>query len=694
MSFLTSAGSRRTSQKKVSIPFIDWTLGLNPEQAKAVGHDYGPLLILAGAGSGKTTVLVARTGRLIQEEKALAKDICVLTFTNKSARELKHRVSAKVGSLAKGLWAGTFHSFGLQVCRRFHKHCGLSAHFGIVDQSDCNSIIKDLLKDVKNSTKDRFDVDKLRELINLRRTGATLHHEAQDEYHEMADFLTPKFVKRLELLGVVDFEGLLIRPLELFNEHPEILKKVQDSFSQVMVDEFQDTNHLQMKLIHRLVSEHKNITVVGDDDQSIYGWRGAEVKNILHFPKEFKNCEVIKLERNYRSSAEILAVANSVIAKNKNRHGKVLRSEVASESGTLPEIFILENEEDESDFIVTEIQNFLKQDFSYRDMAILYRSNTQGAFIESAFRRAQIPYSISGGTSIFDRREAKDIMAYLKQAISPNEVSLRRIINVPHRGIGDSSIERLSDFSKNTGLSFLAACAVWKDAGVSEKVGIQIEGLLSFLDELANKIIDIGLSETPGGRLLEIMNELGYKEYLFSITSDASVAEKKWTVVEIMARILDSYMKKRGYDFDTLKSFVDAMMLRDDLQEDDLSDKVQMMTLHASKGLEYPIVILAGLEEDLLPHKNLGSDIDEERRLFYVGLTRAKKRLVISRCQRRKKHGVVRPVAPSRFLLEIPKSLYQEYPMGARPVSGQEREDLVQNFLKKLSQKENSGNSI
>jgi DNA helicase-2/ATP-dependent DNA helicase PcrA len=663
-----------------------WTKGLNPEQAKAVEHSFGPLLILAGAGSGKTTVLVSRTGRLISEKVATPQEICVLTFTNKAARELKHRVSTKLGSQGKGLWAGTFHSFGLQILRRFHKQAGLSPYFGIVDQSDCNSIIKDLLKDVKNSTKEKFDVDRLLTMINDRRTGTAFKVEGEDEYHEMVEWLTPKFNKRLEVLGVVDFEGLLIKPLRLFKEHPDVLEKVQNSFSQVMVDEFQDTNRLQMNLIHEIVKSHHNISVVGDDDQSIYGWRGAEVKNILNFPKEFKGCEVIKLERNYRSSSEILAVANATIAKNKNRHGKVLRSEAASQTGTLPELFILDREEDECDFVVSEIQHFMRNEGrAYKDFAILYRSNTQGGLIESSLRRANIPYNISGGTSIFDRREIKDIMAYFKQALAPNEVSLRRIINVPSRGIGDATIEKLTEYSQAQKLSFLDACRLWKDAGIADRTGESITQLLQFLQNFPQQVLDFRVGSSPGAKLVDVMQELGYKQYVYDTAADPMSAEKKWIVVEILGRILDAYLGKRAYDLDSLKSFVDAMLLRDDVSgEEENPNKVQLMTLHASKGLEFPVVILAGLEEDLLPNKNLGSDIDEERRLFYVGVTRAKQRLVMSRCMQRKKNGVVRPVTPSRFLLEIPKELYKEFPLGARPVSGQERDDLVSSFLAKL----------
>ncbi len=664
---------------------MDWLKGLNPEQQKAVKHNYGPLLILAGAGSGKTTVLVSRTGRLISERVAQAAEICVLTFTNKAARELKHRVGVKLGNTGKGLWAGTFHSFGLQILRRFHKHAGLSPYFGIVDQSDCNAILKDLVKDIKNSGKDRFDVDKLLNMINDRRTGMAPSTEAFDEYHEMVEVLTPKFAKRLEHLGVVDFEGLLIKPLQLFRENPDILEKVQTSFSQVMVDEFQDTNRLQMDLIQQIVKGHGNITVVGDDDQSIYGWRGAEVKNILNFPQEFKSCEVIKLERNYRSSAEILAVANAAISKNKNRHGKVLRSQNAQDTGELPEVFVLEREEDECEFVVSEILNFQRNGYKYKDCAVLYRSNTQGGLIESSLRRANIPYNISGGTSIFDRREIKDMMAYLKQALAPNEVSLRRIINVPARGIGDTTIEKLSEFALKKRINFVDACRFWKEAEVQDKAGEAIDNLMTFIEELPKNILDFRVGSSPGAKLVEIFQGIGYREYVYSTAADPTSAEKKWMVVEIFGRILDAYLGRRSYDIENIKSFIDSMLLRDDMsEEEEEPNKVQLMTLHASKGLEFPVVILAGVEEDLLPHKNLGSDIDEERRLFYVGVTRAKKRLVMSRCQQRKRNGVVRPVAPSRFLLEIPKELYKEYPLGARPVVGQEREDLVANFLSKL----------
>ena len=331
---------------------MDWYKGLNPEQCSAVAHNYGPLLILAGAGSGKTTVLVSRTGRLIEDGIAEAAQICVLTFTNKAAKELKHRVQLKIGPKSKGLWAGTFHSFGLQLLRKNYKRIGLSASFGVLDQNDTGSIIKELLKEVKNSTKEKFDADKLSNLINLIRAGKRPPVGILEEYHELAEVLAPKYEKKLKSLGVTDFEGLLLEPLRLFKSHPEVLEGVQQHFSQIMVDEFQDTNLEQMKLINALSDSHKNLTAVGDDDQSIYGWRGAEISNILNFPHNYDKCEVVKLERNYRSVSTILDLGNEVISKNSKRHGKILKSTKTDHSNQKPEVFVLENEDEEADFVV------------------------------------------------------------------------------------------------------------------------------------------------------------------------------------------------------------------------------------------------------------------------------------------------------------------------------------------------------
>ncbi len=664
---------------------MDWLKGLNSEQIEAVNHNHGPLLILAGAGSGKTTVLVSRTGRLIDEKVAYAGQICVLTFTNKAARELKHRVQDRVGPLAKGLVAGTFHSFGLQLLRKNYHYLGLSPNFGVLDQSDSQSIIKELIKEVKNSTKEKFDADKLLNLVNILRAGKKIPPGHLDEYHELAEVLTPKYEKKLLLYGVTDFEGLLLEPLKLFKKHPEVLQKVQNQFSQIMVDEFQDTNSEQMKLVAFLADEHKNLTVVGDDDQSIYGWRGAQIANILNFPSDHKNCKVVKLEKNYRSVSSILDLGNEVISKNAKRHGKILRSTKTHIDSEKPEVFVLENEDEEADFVLREIQTLKQNNFNYSDVAILYRSNTQGAFIESSLRRAHIPYEISGGTSIFERKEAKDWLAYLKQALLPDEVSLRRIINTPPRGLGETTIEKISDYAKDHKVDFLTACKKWADVGVPVKQGETIEQFLKWLWVFPQRILDdTSLGATVSDRFQNLVREIGYRDFLSQTANDGLLFDRKWQVIEIVGRILESFLTKRDLSIVALKEFVDAMLLRDDTNDDKRKDQVQLMTFHASKGLEFPAVMLVGVEEDLLPHKRLGSDIDEERRLFYVGITRAQQKLILTYCRQRKKMGTIKPVFASRFLTETSKSLYSFYELGARPVSGQARDTLVSDFLSKL----------
>ena len=677
-----------------------WLKGLNPEQVQAVLHDHGPMLILAGAGSGKTTVLVSRTGRLIQSKVVRADQVLVLTFTNKAARELKHRVQNKIGEHAKGLLAGTFHSFGLQLLKKYWEQAGLPKDFGIIDATDAQAIIKDLLKEIKVVGKDRFDLERVLSIVNRRRTGEYLKNQAFDEYDEVAEVLTEKFVRRMDVLGVVDFEALLLKPIELFEKNPDILERVQNQYQQIMVDEFQDTNLVQMKLIRLLSKKNDNLTVVGDDDQSIYGWRGAKIENILSFPKENKNCKVVKLERNYRSFLPILDLANQVIAKNKNRHGKVLRAEKKNQGGTgaqLPELFILEREEDESELIVSEIQRLRGLGRRLKDMAVLYRSNSQGAWIESALRKNRIEYSISGGSSIFDRKEIKDIIAYLRQSVYPQDVTFKRIINTPPRGIGDTTIEKLNQFAQTHKISFLLATKKWREAEIHEKAGESLDSLQKFLWTLPSYLIEgsgdmefenlngsAAAANTPGERLLKVLRHIGYRDYLLQMSRQPGAGDKRWNLVEIFSRILDAALQKRGCDQHGLREFLDSLMLRDDDSDDESKDEVQLMTLHASKGLEFPVVILCGVEEDLLPHKSLGSDVDEERRLFYVGLTRAQEHLILTRCQQRLRNGVVKRVSPSRFLLEIPKDLYTEFAQGVRPVSGAAREELVAKFLKSL----------
>lgn len=659
----------------------DFLSGLNPEQAKAVQHRDGPLLILAGAGSGKTTVLVNRAGYLIQNG-ANAKDLTVLTFTNKAARELKHRVSSKIGRAAQGIWAGTFHSFGLQLLRQYHRHVGLPEKFGIIDQGDSAAVLKELMKNLTVAGKDKFDMEEILNLVNERRVFGKFKSPVQDEYHEVAEALLPNYLKRLRHLGAVDFEGLLLQPLELLKEHPEICEKVQARIRYLMVDEFQDTNALQMKLIDAILGPHRNLAVVGDDDQSIYGWRGAEVNNILGFPKRYAPAEVIRLERNYRSAGEILNLANAVIAQNTHRHGKVLKSESRHGQGSKPELFCYESEEVEAETVIREIRRYLKEGRTFKDLAILYRSNSQSAAMETLLRQEQIPYNVSGGTSIFDRKEIKDVLAYLRAGLYGTDLSVRRILNTPARGIGDTSFDKIDEFCRQEKISFFQALKRWSDAGVQESTGGHINGFLQSLRELPKKI----LVDQPAQALMAFLQEIGYRKYIFDNVAEASSGEKKWNLLEIFARILERNLIKKGISFNSLGDFIDQMELRDDASGAEKENEVSLMTLHASKGLEFPIVFLIGVEEDLLPHRTLGMDVDEERRLFYVGITRAQEKLQLSYCRTRRRYGAPRPVSPSRFLIEVDSKLYDKYEEGVRPWSEGEHEQRIADFLKTLGQ--------
>ena len=667
---------------------IDWGSGLNPEQREAVSHIEGPLLILAGAGSGKTTVLVSRTGQILQSSGVKANEICVLTFTTKAARELKHRVKAKMGSRADGIWTGTFHSFGLQLLRKYHKQAGLPSGFGVIDQGDSQDILKELASNIKNSNQAGFKIDKVLSIMNdWRGRGRRVAQNEADEYEIMAQVLLPKYLKRLESLGVVDFEGLLLKPLELFQNEPKILNEMQTVCKHLMVDEFQDTNVTQFNLVRGLVEQHRNIAVVGDDDQSIYGWRGACVSNILDFPQHFDGCKVIRLERNYRSTPAILKIANEVIAKNTTRHGKILRSDPKADFGDKPELFVYENDDIETEEVVTHIRYFQDKGYTLSDIAVLYRSNGQGGLVEAQLRRNQIDYAVSGGTGFFDRKETKDILAYLRCALSPNEVAFRRILNAPPRGIGETTVDRLTTHAQAIGFKFHVAARKWREAGVSEKIGAHIDQFFKLLDGLPNALLRGDLSKTVGETLLLKLREIGYRDHLLQTVKDPGAFDKKWSIIEVFARVLDSFIAQGGRDEKTLHEFMDAMELRDakdDKEDDDKTPKVQLLTLHACKGLEFPVVIFIGCEEDLIPHRTLGSDVSEERRLFYVGVTRAKERLVLTRVKTRKRFGKFQLVAPSRFLLEIPAGDLTVFETGFRPVGESQRKNMLADLMAKL----------
>lgn len=662
-----------------------WLTGLNPEQREAVLHDVGPMLVLAGAGSGKTTVLVARTGRLVDEGIVRPDELAVLTFTNKAARELKHRVAAKLGERAKGIFAGTFHSFGVQLLRKFSKEAKLPQQFGIIDAADAGAIVKELLLDFRFGDKTKYDTDKLLSMLSeWRERGQRESQKNEDEYERAVEWVLPLYERRLEQLGIVDFDGLLLKPLELL-DNPKVGDSIRSRFRQVMVDEFQDTNLLQMRVLNRLVQYHKNLSVVGDDDQSIYGWRGACVANILDFPKYYEGARVVRLERNYRSTPAILKLANAIIAKNEKRHGKVLRAEGKSDEGHVPELFVYETEAEEAESVAAEIHKLVGEGIPKADIASLYRSNTQGAMLEAELRRLSVPYAISGGTGFFDRKEVRDALAFLRTATKPHDVAFRRVLNTPPRGIGDKTYSLLETHAEARRSRFGEAVGDWRNAGIDERTGASIEQFLQEIVELRAALTSPSLEEAkdpPSKRLLRWLEKIHYREHQEKLAGDSLVAAKRWRVVEIFAGILDKFMHADREPAKSLQEFLDAMELRDE-GDDDRHEKVQLLTLHACKGLEFPHVFLMGVEEDLLPHKRLGNDVTEERRLFYVGVTRARERLYLTRCKVRKKHGRPAPAVPSRFLTEQPEGLWKEYE-GSRPVAPEARKQMLAALFAKI----------
>ena len=657
-----------------------WIQHLNEAQKAAALHNEGPLLILAGAGSGKTTVLVSRTGRLIDEEVVQAQQLCVLTFTNKAARELKSRVVTQLGPRAKGVWAGTFHSFGLQILKSHHEQFGLPKQFEVIDPSYSGSLLKELLVSFHQGDKSAYDADRLLSTLTLFREEGRTARKTDNEYEVAVEWLLPKYSNRLKQLGLVDFDDLLLKPLELLETSSEIQNALLEKFKQVMVDEFQDTNKIQMRLVRALTQRHNNLTVVGDDDQSIYGWRGACIQNILSFPKLYSNCKVVRLEENYRSTSSIIKVANAVIQKNTERHSKVLKPTKA-DPGPHPEVLVFSNENEEAEGIATDISLQLSRGFKAQDIAVLFRSNSQGALIEAELRRMGHPYSLTGGTGFFDRREIRDILAYLKCAVKPNEVPLRRILNTPHRGIGDKSFELLDSYMKLTQCNFYQSMVDWRKAGLETKTGTHIDELINQLKALPQALVGT-LGETPGQALISFLNRIRYKSHLEKTSSQSLAAQKRWKNIEVFADIFNRIVTKDS-TLSGIKNFLESMDLRDVPDDEEKKDVVQLLTLHACKGLEFPLVYFAGVEEDIIPHKRLGSDVAEERRLFYVGVTRAKQKLIFTRSRKRKKHGKDQASPPSRFLLELPEELYVEH-IGGRPSEASGRKALLSQLYKKL----------
>jgi DNA helicase-2/ATP-dependent DNA helicase PcrA len=678
---------------------------MNPAQQEAVEHQNGPLLVLAGAGSGKTRVITHRIARLM-ERGVPAHMICALTFTNKAAGEMAERVhhiikEQRLGGRdgGKGLVISTFHSFGLMVLGRERKSLG--GTFTIFDQGDCLSLVKDLLS--RTDAGRAFDASAIMTRIsnakNAFLTPEELKERPGDEYDEITKVIYPKYQSSLRSFKAFDFDDLVVEVARLWNERGDIRDRWQKEFLYLLVDEYQDTNRSQLEVLRLLADRHKNICVVGDDDQSIYAWRGADVRNILDFEEHFAGAKVIKLEQNYRSSAPILAVANAVILKRTDsKYKKSLFTD--KPGGEKVKLGVAASPEAEAMFVAKELRRVIHEEGrKAKDCAILYRSNGQAKALEEQLREQGVPYRMIGGQQFFERKEVKDILAFLKLALNrSDEISLRRVINYPPRGIGDTSIERLSQHALAKGWSLWQAVErVDALDGISSNAREGCKELERVVADMRKKLMIQRAKASVVAR--ELADTIGMKKDIDSTSPSPNAAARRWGNVEGLFGILqrrEARVTAKGQD-DTaereLMTFLHSLTLQMSEEEEDPGNVVTLSTLHGSKGLEFDIVFLIGCEEGLIPHQRTldekasdatVQDVEEERRLFYVGVTRAKQRLTLTRCKHRVMRGKPAPRTPCRFLSDIPEDLVEEIEVKEQTMSTQEMAQNATNLLAML----------
>ncbi len=626
------------------------TAGLNPAQEDAVLHDDGPLLIIAGAGSGKTRVLTHRIAHLIQHRGVSPFEILAITFTNKAAQEMKTRVGALVGPVAEKMWVSTFHSACVRILRRDGDRLGFPSSFTIYDQADAVRLTGYVLRDLNLDSK-KFPPRTVHATIsaakNDYRTVEEYTEGAQTIFERKIAEVYAEYQARLRKAGAMDFDDLLFNVVELFRRNPDVLEHYQRRFRHVLVDEYQDTNSVQNAMVTMLGEAHRNVCVVGDGDQSIYRFRGADIRNILEFEKTFPDATVVLLEQNYRSTQTVLDAANAVIENNEGRKPKELWTEQGDGERILR--YFGDDEVDEAQWVTHELARIHEGGVHrWGDMAVFYRTNAQSRALEEYLVRVNIPYKVIGGTRFYDRREIKDALAYLKAVANPvDEVSLKRILNVPKRGIGDSTVGRLDTWANANGVPFIDALRHYDEAGVTGRAPKGIDDFLVFFDEVS-ELLD---KETPAELLRILLDRSGY---LAELEEERSIeAEGR---MENLGELVGG-----AEEFETVDAFLENVSLVADTDAmDDDESSVILMTLHSAKGLEFPIVFLIGLEDGVFPHmRSLGEprELEEERRLAYVGITRAMEKLHLSHAWSRMLHGQTQYNPPSRFLDEIPSHL-------------------------------------
>lgn len=636
---------------------------LNSRQREAVHYIDGPCLVLAGAGSGKTSVITRKIAYLIQQCELPARHIAALTFTNKAAREMKERVSSLVkGTAARGLTVSTFHNLGLNIIRREARILGYKPGFSIFDAEDARALLKELM--LKDGEMDKDHLDLVQHQISTWKNDLTTFEQAEAAAVSPAEKTIARIYQRynqaLRAYNAVDFDDLILIPVHLFQANPDVLTRWQRKIRYLLVDEYQDTNSSQYLLVKQLVGSSGALTVVGDDDQSIYAWRGARPENMSLLKQDFPQLRVIKLEQNYRSTSRILRVANHLIAHNPHEFDKALWSEMGL--GDPIRILRCPNEEAEAERVAAEIlTDRIRHQRKFRDYAILYRGNHQARLFEIKLQQHQIPYRISGGSSFFAKTEIKDVMAYLRLIVNPDDDNaFLRVINTPRRQIGTSTLEVLGQYASERHISlFAAAQEIGLQSYVPEKNVERLQRFTQWLTQVARNCA----GDNPVSAIHSMLTDIDYEGWLHQNATSTKAAEKRMENVHYLIESLQKSLDKSADDNEDeetrIEDAIAKLVLRDLLErqeEEDLSDQVQLMTLHASKGLEFPHVYMVGLEEDLLPHRNSIEDnnIEEERRLTYVGITRAQKTLCMTLAGKRKQFGDIADTTPSRFLDELP----------------------------------------
>lgn len=659
---------------------------LNPRQLEALNHTQGPLLVLAGAGSGKTSVITQKIAHLIENCRIPADRITAVTFTNKAAREMKSRVQKLLSSeKSRGLTVSTFHQFGLQFLRYELKHTSLKPNFSILDADDCQRLLAELMvRDNLSGAERRELVHEAIKKISDWKNDLIAPKDAAETLDDPEDLgfvhLYELYERNLRAYNAVDFDDLIAMPVRILRENHEVKDKWQNRIRYLLVDEYQDTNTAQYELIKLLVGSIGRFTVVGDDDQSIYTWRGAKPENMALLKQDFPNLEVVKLEQNYRSTNHILGAANAVIANNEHMFEKSLWSDKGD--GEKIRVITCNNDFDEAERVAKEILTHrLRNNHTWDKYAVLYRSNFQARALEAQLRQLEIPYKLSGGTSFFARTEIKDLMGYLRIIINPDDdAAFLRVINTPKRGIGSVTLEKLGLFAQHCGTSLLGACtrSGVKDA-LGAKAGATIQSFGEFIEHYTRELHD---NSDPMPLVRQMITETGYIDYVKESSKNPQQEKGRLDNIEALYLSIAALINRAEDEDDkTIDAVIRKMVLLDMLeqqQEEENTNKVNLMTLHAAKGLEFDYVYIIGCEEKLLPHVNsiMSANIEEERRLMYVGITRAKSELTLLLCKQRRSGADFKAVTPSRFLDELPA----EYLSGA-VTKKEDPKKVAENYL-------------